>query len=277
MTVAVCAPERQVDAPPSTATFVREEIQWGDGPDHVADLHLPDEEGPFTTEHGTPAVMLLHGGFWKQAFDRSLMTPMAEALAEGGLIVWNVEYRRWSAGDEGVWQETISDVLRAWGHLEGLDGVDAKRTAVIGHSAGGHLALVVAALSERHPVFCVAQAAVSDLVAADAASLSDQGDATRRWVGSPVDQGATPWNALNPIQMMPQCRVLLAHGEDDADVPIAMSRACADAYAERGSTAELMPLAGDHYTIIDTAHMNWRRIQRYVFDTFMIPQDAPDP
>ena len=62
--------------------------------------------------------MLLHGGFWKQAFDRSLMTPIAEALAEAGLIVWNVEYRRWRPDDEGVWQETISDVLRAWGHLE---------------------------------------------------------------------------------------------------------------------------------------------------------------
>ena len=87
------------------------------------------------------------------------MTPIAEALAEAGLIVWNVEYRRWRPDDEGVWQETISDVLRAWGHLEGLDGVDASRTAVIGHSAGGHLALVVAALSERRAKVCVAQAA----------------------------------------------------------------------------------------------------------------------
>ena len=140
---------------PSEDSVLRaQEIRWGDGPDHVADLHLPKEEGPFTNEQGTPAVMLLHGGFWKQAFDRSLMTPIAEALAEAGLIVWNVEYRRWRPDDEGVWQETISDVLRAWGHLEGLDGVDASRTAVIGHSAGGHLALVVAALSERRAKVC---------------------------------------------------------------------------------------------------------------------------
>lgn len=240
---------------------MRKEIRWGDGPDHVADLHLPEEEGPLTNEHGTPAVMLLHGGFWKQAFDRSLMTPIAEALADAGLIVWNVEYRRWGPGDEGVWQETISDVLRAWGHLEGLDGVDAARTAVIGHSAGGHLALLVAALSERHPKVCIAQAAVSDLVAADAEALSDEGDAVRRWVGGPVEDQATPWNALNPTQLTPQCPVILAHGEDDADVPVAMSRACAEAYAGRGFVADVMPLSGDHYTIIDASHESWRRIQ----------------
>jgi len=253
---------------------VRKEIRWGDGPDHIADLHLPKEEGPLTNEHGTPAVMLLHGGFWKQAFDRSLMTPIAEALADAGLIVWNVEYRRWRHEDEGVWQETISDVLRAWGHLEGLDGVDATRTAVIGHSAGGHLALLVAALSERHPKVCIAQAAVSDLVAADAAALSDDGDAVRRWVGGPVEDQAAPWNALNPTQMTPQCPVILAHGEDDEDVPIAMSRACAETYTRRGFGADLMPLPGDHYTIIDASHESWRRIQEVLLVWLMSGKGA---
>ena len=83
---------------------------------------------------------------------------------------------------------------------------------------------------------------MSDLVAADAAALSDGGDAVRRWVGSPVEDQATPWNALNPIGLTPQCPVILAHGEEDEDVPIAMSRACAEAYIARGSTAELVPL-----------------------------------
>ena len=247
---------------------MRKEIRWGDGPDHVADLHLPIEEGPLTTEQGTPAVMLIHGGFWKQAFDRSLMTPMAEALAKAGVIVWNVEYRRWSPGDEGVWQETISDVLRAWGHMEGLDGVDATRTAVVGHSAGGHLALVLSALAERQPKFCITQAAVSDLVAADAAGLSDQGDATRRWVGSAVEQGATPWNELNPIALTPQCPVLLAHGEHDEDVPLAMTTACAEVYTAQGAKANVMPLPGNHYTIINPEHESGRSIHEHVLAWF---------
>ena len=255
---------------------MREEIRWGDGPDHVADLHLPSEEGPFTTDHGTPAVMLIHGGFWKQAFDRSLMTPMAEALAEAGVIVWNVEYRRWSPGDEGVWQETISDVMRAWGHLEGLDGVDATRTAVVGHSAGGHLALVLAALADRRPMFCITQAAVADLVAADAAALSDQGDACQRWVGSRVEEGAPPWEALNPIHLVPTCPVVLTHGEHDEDVPIAMSEACAETYSKGGAEARMLPLPGNHYTIIDPRHDSGQRVQEEVL-TWLMSGGASGP
>ena len=249
---------------------MRKEIRWGDGPDHVADLHLPDEEGPFTNEHGTPAVMLLHGGFWKQAFDRSLMTPMAEALAEAGLIVWNVEYRRWSPGDEGVWQETVSDTLRAWGHLEGLDGVDATRTAVIGHSAGGHLALVLSALSERVPQFCIAQAAVSDLVEAHQAGLSDGGDATLRWIGHPPASGAPPWTELNPTRMSPRCPVVMAHGTQDKDVPPSMSVSCAEAYTDRGLDVTVMRLPGDHYTVIDPQQECWNMIQVDVLERFLL-------
>jgi acetyl esterase/lipase len=236
----------------------------------VADLHLPLEEGAFTNDQGTPAVMLLHGGFWKQAFDRSLMTPMAEALAQAGLIVWNVEYRRWSPEDEGVWQETISDTLRAWGHLEGLDGVDATRTAVIGHSAGGHLALVLSALSERTPTFCIAQAAVSDLVAADQAGLSDGGDATRRWIGQPSSSDAPPWNDLNPIHLSPQCPVIMAHGTHDLDVPASMSVACTEAYTSRHVDATMLQLQGDHYTIISPEHEGWKKIQDVALERFML-------
>lgn len=249
---------------------MRKEIRWGDGPDHVADLHLPLEEGPFTNEQGTPAVMLLHGGFWKQAFDRSLMTPMAEALAEAGFIVWNVEYRRWSPEDEGVWQETISDTLRAWGHLEGLDGVDATRTAVIGHSAGGHLALLLSALSERAPTLCIAQAAVSDLVAADRAGLSDGGDAALRWVGQPSSSGAPPWNDLNPIQMSPQCPVIMAHGANDEDVPPSMSVACAEAYSSRGVDVTMVSLPGDHYTVINPKQECWKQTHAAILERFLL-------
>ena len=251
---------------------MRKEIRWGDGPDHVADLHLPLEEGPFTNEQGTPAVMLLHGGFWKQAFDRSLMTPMAEALAGAGLIVWNVEYRRWAPEDEGVWQETISDTLRAWGHLEGLDGVDATRTAVIGHSAGGHLALVLSALAERTPQFCIAQAAVSDLVAADQAGLSDGGDATRRWIGQPSSSDAPPWKDLNPIQLSPRSPVILAHGTHDQDVPPSMSVACTEAYSNRGVDVTMVQLPGDHYTVIDPQHECWKKIQEEILERFLSPR-----
>ncbi len=229
------------------------EVRWGDGPDHVADLHMPDEEGPYTTEHGTPCLMLLHGGFWRQAYDRSLMTPLAEYFASKGLIVWNVEYRRWASGDEGVWQDTISDVLRAWGHMERLEGVDPTRSMVMGHSAGGHLALLVASLAERRPWLCIAQAPITDTVAADAAGLSDGGDATRRWAGSDPSSQAPPWTTLNPSHLLPKTSVLIAHGARDQDVPASMSEGYARRVRALGGSVQHLPLEADHYSIIDPA------------------------
>jgi acetyl esterase/lipase len=233
--------------------MVAREVRWGDGPDHVADLHLPHEEGPFTTEHGTPCVMLLHGGFWRHAYDRSLMTPLAHHLAKHGLIVWNVEYRRWSDHDQGVWQETVSDVLRAWGHVELLDGVDPLRSMVMGHSAGGHLALLVASLAERKPWLCVAQAPITDTVAADAAGLSDGGDATRCWAGTDPTSGAPPWTTLNPVNLFPTTSLLVAHGEHDHDVPPAMTEAYVRRMRAQGAAVEHLRLEADHYSIIDPA------------------------
>ena len=118
------------------------QIAYGDHPDQVGNLHLPLGEGPW------PTVVLVHGGFWKWGWDRTLMTRLAHDLANRGFAVWNIEYRR--VGQEGGgWPGTFEDVAAAVDGIAGLDGVDAGRVVTIGHSAGGHLALWLAA---RHRI-----------------------------------------------------------------------------------------------------------------------------
>ena len=73
--------------------------------------------------------------------------------------------------------DTLSDVLRAWGHLALIPGIDIMRSMVMGHSAGGHLALLMGAKAERRPWLAIAQAPITDLIGADHAKLSDEGDA----------------------------------------------------------------------------------------------------
>ena len=152
-------------------------MQWGAEEWQFADLYMPDEPSPYQKDEGVPCVMLIHGGFWKAEYTLDLMAPIAEDLAEQGIAAWNIEFKGWSPEDEGVWMDTLSDVMRAWGQLALLPGIDITRSMIMGHSAGGHLALMLAAKAERRPWLTIAQAPITDLLSADQAKLSDEGDA----------------------------------------------------------------------------------------------------
>lgn len=120
-------------------------IRYGPGPDQIADLRL--RHGRI----GVPLVMFLHGGFWRAEYDRTHTGPLATALAEAGFAVCVPEFRR-IGQPGGGWPGTFDDVCAAVDRLPALvadavgEGVvRADRVLLAGHSAGGHLALWVAA------------------------------------------------------------------------------------------------------------------------------------
>ena len=233
-------------------------IAYGAHPDQVANLHLPAREGgPW------PCVVLLHGGFWRTGWDRTLMTPLAVDLAAHGIAAWNVEYRR-VGQDGGGWPGTLDDVAAAVDRLGGVDDVDEARIATCGHSAGGHLALWLAgrrrvpggmpgAAPRVLPVAAVAQAGVCDLEEAWRDELG--GGAVEGLLGS-FDHAPERYAAASPVALGPLgARVLLVHGDADDIVPAAQSRA----YAALDPDAELIELEGaDHFDVIDVAHTAWR-------------------
>ena len=190
-------------------------MQWGAEDWQFADLHMPDDPSAFQKPEGVPCIMLIHGGFWKSQWTSELMRPIADDLAEAGIAAWNIEFKGWSDGDEGVWMDTLSDVMRAWGQLALLPGIDITRSMIMGHSAGGHLALMLAAKAERRPWLTIAQAPITDLMSADQAKLSDEGDAVRRWIGSSPEAEPELWRQLNPVDHPADASLLLVHGERD--------------------------------------------------------------
>lgn len=113
-------------------------ITYGSDPQQFGDLWLPRGAGPH------PLLVLIHGGCWLgdvPAFD--LMNPMAKALSDAGVAVWNIEYRRLGQPGGG-YPGTFQDVAAATDHVRALADahkLDLSRVAVAGHSAGGHLAL----------------------------------------------------------------------------------------------------------------------------------------
>lgn len=174
---------------------------------------------------------MVHGGFWKPRYTRVLMEPVCADLRARGWAVDNVEYRR-GAG----WPAMRDDLLAAY---------DARPADVaIGHSAGGQLAVWLAAHRPLRAV--VAQAGVLDLRRARELRLS-QGIVERVFADDELD-------AASPIELdAGGARVLCVHGDRDADVPVELSERYA---ARRG--AELRVFAGKgHMEHIDPADPMW--------------------
>lgn len=101
-----------------------------------ADLHLPPGRGPH------PVVVAIHGGSWSAGYGKIVMRGLAGPLVRAGHAVWNVEYRRMGGGQGGGWPATFLDVAAAVDHLAAIPApVDLGRVTLLGHSAGGQLAL----------------------------------------------------------------------------------------------------------------------------------------
>jgi acetyl esterase/lipase len=117
-------------------------IAYGADALQKADLWLPMGKGPH------PVVVMVHGGCWQSDIaDRTLMDWIAGDLRAGGVAVWNIDYRgvdRPGGGYPGTFADVAAaaDALRAQAARYRLN---LKRIVAVGHSAGGHLALWLAA------------------------------------------------------------------------------------------------------------------------------------
>lgn len=143
-------------------------IAYGSDPLQFGELRLPSTPGPH------PVAIVVHGGCWlaklgnldERAVALDNMRPLAAALTEAGVATWNIEYRR--LGDEGGgWPGTFLDVGRGADFLRTLardERLDLGRVVSIGHSAGAHLAMWLAARSKLP--------ATSDLYAPDPVRLT---------------------------------------------------------------------------------------------------------
>lgn len=238
-------------------------VRYGGHADALVDLHLPAHPRGSSPPR-SPLVVLLHGGFWRTRFDRTHTRPLAEALAAQGIVVATPEYRRVGGTGElaGGWPTTAEDVSAAMaalpGLLEGL-GVETTTTTVVGHSAGGHLALLLAVEGrhvETHRLArVVALAPVADLRAAARDRLSD--GAVQDFLGGEPEEVPDRYDAADPMTLLGPgvgAELVVVHGTDDEVVPVEHSRGL----AARHPQVHLVELAGaDHLAPIDPLSEAW--------------------
>jgi acetyl esterase/lipase len=247
-------------------------IAYGPSPDHVGDLYLPHRAGSGSSGHA-PVVGLLHGGFWRMPYGRDHIAPIAVDLANRGFAVWNLEYRRVGTAGGG-WPGTLQDVGAGIDHLATLkeagEPIDLDRVTVVGHSAGGHLALWCALKDKaRGDGFqpkrvkvseAVGLAAVADLALAH--ELRCGNGAVENFLGGSPREVGVRYRSTSPAEMLPiGVKQLLVHGTIDADVPVVISRRYAAAAAAAGDDVHFIELAdADHMDFIDPssgAHAAW--------------------
>jgi acetyl esterase/lipase len=201
---------------------------------------------------GPVVCVFVHGGFWRSRFAADTIAPLAHACAGSSLApwVWNIEYPRVGMPGGG-WPGTALAVSGAVGAAVGA--ADGRPVAVIGHSAGGHLALWS---SHAHAVaLAVSLAGVADLEAAADAALGN--GAVLEFLGADPDTDL--YEAASPIARLPLGRpTLLIHGDADDVVPIDQSRSFHAAAVAAGDSCELHELPrGDHFEVIDPAGRGW--------------------
>jgi acetyl esterase/lipase len=229
---------------------------YGTHRSQVADLWLPGGRGSH------PVVVLIHGGCWRQRYDRHLMDALAADLAARGFAAWNVEYRRVGLGAGGGWPATGADVAVAIDHLAELDApLDLDRVAAVGHSAGGQLALWAAQRpgADVPLTAAVGQAAIADLDAAAAQGVC--GGMVERLLGGSPAEVPDRYGVASPARRLPlRVPALLVHGDRDDTVPAGMSRKFAAA-----SGCDVVVLAGDgHYEHLEPSSRAWATVVEWL-------------
>jgi len=237
-------------------------LSYGEDPLQFGELRLPEGEGPF------PVVIVIHGGCWLAEYDLGYMSAFADALTSAGVATWSIEYRR--VGDEGGgWPGTFQDVADAADFLLEIalkHNLDLDQTAVVGHSAGGHLALWLAGrkwldaddpLRGEGPLALngvVALAGIPDLAAY--AAPDGCGSAVSGLLGGEPGEVVDRVQRASPIAMVPLgVTQALVIGEHDPIVPKTQADSFVDAARQMGDSVAVTTILGaGHFELVDPSH-----------------------
>lgn len=241
-----------IDALPSKPPTAR--IAYGPDSMQFGDLRLPEGNGPF------PVAIVIHGGCWVERYASvQNSSALADALRDAGVATWNIEYRR-ADSRGGGWPNTFVDVAMAAEHLREIaksHPLDLSRVVTVGHSAGGHLALWLAAvprvpasspIARRDPLpilGVVGLASIADLRAYRTIERDMCGEVVDPFMGGTPEEHPDRYASGSPAELLPsgvpQVQVV---GTLDRVMPPAARDAWAAKVRAAGDPIEVIALEG---------------------------------
>ena len=246
-------------------------VHYGEAPAQIVEVFLPKGKGPH------PIVVLLHGGCYQAELQGLAQTSaIARDLADHGLAVWNVEYRKLGeagAGYPGTFQDVAAAVDRIRDEAARFH-LDPRRVIAVGHSAGGHLALWAAArakLPTTSPLYRPDPLRLAAAVSmAGIGDLKGQGSVFSNACGAdtfPHLLGPDPsYGDTSPAEMLPTgTRTVLVHGTFDHVMPPFTGRAYAERLHKAGDAAEVVviPDAG-HFDVVIPTTPAWKTVRELI-------------
>lgn len=248
-------------------------VAYGEDSSQYGELRVPPGDGPH------PVVVLIHGGCFKAAYATSSdFAAMGDALKVDGIATWNIEYRREGQAGGG-WPGTYQDVGRAVDHLRSIAGpyhLDLGRVVVVGHSAGGHLAMWAAARS-RVPANSAIYAA-NPLPVRGVVDLAGPLDLTAnipgyqrlcqdtvitRLMGGTPESVPERYAQASPIKLVPLgLPQVIVIGEHEEFVPRPLVEAYARAATAAGDSVRVEIIAGvGHFEIASPRASPWPAVE----------------
>ena len=231
---------------------------YGQDPNQFVDVRFPAGKGPH------PVVFFIHGGYWRAQYDLTYAGHLCHALKKAGIATWNIEYRR-VGNPGGGWPGTFEDVRSAYRALlahknDTLAKLNLEKLCIAGHSAGGHLALCLAAF-ERSVTHVLSLAGVLDLRRAWELHLSN--DAAAAFLGGSPSAVQDHYREASPAERpIPQATQKLIDGTADDSVPYEISQSYAAKKKKAGEHVELITLQNiGHFEIVDPGSSVWKQVE----------------
>ena len=211
-------------------------IKGADGTALYSCFRKPEGDGPF------PAVIFIHGGYGDNPKFTNAMLEwgLAVLLLKEGFVVFSTDYRVDHTGRD------IGDIVAAFKFVAGQPFVDERKIAFFGDSHGAYLAIMAA--TQTDPFALIHGWGVADMaewyghIKGIPASYYQRVTADlAKSLGGPPDQAPDAYHLVSPATHVAKikCPVLILHGEEDKDVPVAHAHILAHAIEKIGGEFQL--------------------------------------